>query len=287
MYAPQIGGAQTTAFDLQFPSEGISPLSLAVTPIFHLANDGTQTVLSHGTGFFWIHNDQHYLISARHVFSGRDPFTDEIMSPNGFTPQRIYIFPAVSSATEYTRGTAPLECSLYNDDETPRWLEDPQFATLRTDIAALRVEITNTQTHRLITLNSEPFSTSLFTQVGIECSLLGYPTKNVTNMMTPVWRRGAIASEPRLPIDGKPMFLLDATTSSGFSGAPVFRRHWGPLPTRQADGTLSVEVGSVLKTEFVGVYAGRLAHTQVGGETPFVFYSNRISYVLQQDTEQT
>ena len=79
------------------------------------------------------------------------------------------------------------------------------------------------------------------------------------------------------------MFLMDASTSPGFSGSPVFRRHIGPAPVEQPNGSLVVLAGNVLTTSFVGVYAGRLEHAFYGGEVPFVFYGNRIEQVIGRD----
>jgi hypothetical protein len=100
--------------------------------------------------------------------------------------------------------------------------------------------------------------------------------------MTPVWRRGTLASEPLLPVDGKPMFLVDGSTSPGFSGAPVLRRQVGPLPLRQADGSIMIKADSVLHTSLIGVYAGRLGHPHFGGEVAYAFYANRIPLIANQ-----
>jgi hypothetical protein len=155
------------------------------------------------------------------------------------------------------------------------WLQDPEFDDLRTDIAALACVTDPDRKVNCLNDNAEIFE-DIFTHVGMECAIVGYPTSHFGGLMMPVWRRGSIASEPLLPIDGKPMFLLDAATSPGFSGAPVFRRHFGPLPQQQSDGSLKILADRVMTTSFVGIYAGRLQHPHYGGEVPFVFYANRI-----------
>jgi hypothetical protein len=151
---------------------------------------------------------------------------------------------------------------------------------LRTDIAALAC-VTDAD-RKVNCLNDNPkIFEEVFTHVGMECAIVGYPTNHFGNLMMPVWRRGSIASEPLLPVDDKPMFLLDAATSPGFSGAPVFRRHFGPLPQQQPDGSINILADRVMTTSFVGIYAGRLQHPHYGGEVPFVFYANRVPEMFE------
>jgi len=277
-HQPLLGGAQSAAFDPQFPGESVDVASLAVTPIEHLANDGSGLILSHGTGFFWRHGNRAVLITARHVLSGADPFTDALMSPNGFIPERVRVYPTI----EYPGGASragPVEVSVRVDDQ-PQWAQDPFFAELKTDIAAIAVPVALSDGQRVVCLNDPPdILESIMTHVGFECSIAGYPNANLGGLRTPIWRKGVLASEPFLAIDGKPMFLIDASTSPGFSGAPVLRRHVGPAPIRQSDGSITVMVDRVLSTSFIGVYAGRLQNSYYGGEIPFAFYGNRVPII--------
>lgn len=279
MHIPKIGGAHPKNFDCQFEHADSSGLSFCTTPIFLLANDGTESIVSHGTGFIWRHASQCYLISARHIFSGTEPFSDKLISPNKYVPKIISCYISVMFNGSLHRLKIP-KLELYEDDQ-PLWKQDLEFEILRTDIAALPIKIELDQGVEILALNDDAnLNKPIYTQVGMECVLLGYPTINVTDFATPVWRKGIIASEPLLPIDNKPMFLLDASTTHGFSGAPVLRRQWGALPKRLENGQFEVDIKSILATQLVGVYAGRLNHKSVGGETPFVFYANRIPYLF-------
>ena len=217
------------------------------------------------------------LVTARHVLSGREPFEDALISPNGYIPNQIRVFPTISGdGVSWIRAITHMD--LYDNDR-PVWIEDPEFAELRTDIAVLPFGADSSLQVRCI--NDEPdLEKELFTRIGFECSIVGYPFHDMTGLMTPIWRRATIASEPYLPVDNKPMFLLDATTSPGFSGSPVFRVHIGPLPVPQPDGSIQVYIEKMVSVSFVGVYAGRLQHKHIGGEVPFVFYGNRLARIL-------
>ena len=277
-YQPILGGVAAASFAPQFPGESVDWGSLAVTPIEHLANDGSGTVVSHGTGFFWRVGERPVLVTARHVFSGTDPFTDAVISPLGYIPEIVRVYPSFSYPGGVTR-VGPIVVTLLSEGQK-RWVEDPDFNQLRTDIAAVGVQIYVPAGQKVACLNDPDAGLSaVMTHVGFDCSIVGYPNNNLAGLRTPIWRRGTIASEPILPIDGKPMFLIDASTSPGFSGSPVMRRHVGPAPVRQSDGTLQVMVGSIVTTAFIGVYAGRLQNRYYGGEIPFVFYGNRVPII--------
>lgn len=257
--------------------------------IEQLSNDGTDTVIAHGTGFMWRHAGRVFVVTARHVVSGRDPFDDSPMSSLGFIPQRLRIYPSIENPTgsgQWTRVAATLDVG---PDTGRPWLQDPEFDALRTDIAAIELPmgvaaLVTPPTRNVMCLNDDAsvLGGEIMSWVGSECAIVGYPQSRVGGAMTPIWRRGTFASEPLLPVDDKPMFLLDAATSPGFSGSPVFRRHMGPVPIQEADGSITIRADAVITTNFIGVYAGRLRHSHYGGEVPFVFYANRLPFVFAQ-----
>ena len=217
------------------------------------------------------------MVTARHVVTGRDPFTDEVMSNKGFIPRFIRVFPTISHGNAGERAHG-IKIDLELSENTSIWFGDPEFEEYRTDIAAIDIGIMD---DRIICLNQpDMLFQPVLSIIGFECSILGYPSANTGGMQTPVWRRGTIASEPRLPVDGKPMFLIDASTSPGFSGAPVIRRHIGPAPFRKEDGTFEIKVENIVTVDFVGVYAGRLQNKHIGGELSFAFYANRLASIF-------
>jgi hypothetical protein len=270
-HRPIFGGGVAAGFESQFSKATISAISASATLIEQLANDGTGTVVSHGSGCFWRHGENVYLLTARHVLSGRSPFDDSMLSKEGYIPRKLKVYPMFDlEPGRLLRASTEVEIP-----EDGCWLQDPKFNELKTDIAALACVTDPDRKVNCLNDNPEIFE-DVFTHVGMECAIVGYPTNHFGNLMMPVWRRGSIASEPLLPVDGKPMFLLDAATSPGFSGAPVFRRHFGPLPQQQPDGSINILADRVMTTSFVGIYAGRLQHPHYGGEVPFVFYANRV-----------
>jgi hypothetical protein len=274
-YVPVLGGKAAADFPLQFPRASISGVSMACTMVCLLSNDGLDNTVSHGSGFFWRHAGNVFLITARHVLSGLSPFDDLPISSSAYFPSKIRIYPmmAVEDGAEWAR------CWLDVDLNRRAWLQDPHFEQLRTDIAALQIDFESPSKVRCLN-DVDMGERKLYAGVGLECAVVGYPTHNFAATMMPIWRSGSIASEPLLPIDDKPMFLIDVSTGPGFSGAPVFRKHVGPAPELCPDGSIETKVDSVFRVDLVGVYAGRFAHKHLGCELPFVFYANRLPFIL-------
>lgn len=276
--APTLGGSIPQGFEPQFTGIGIDVISLSVTPILLLSNDGFDQTISHGTGFFWRDKSDVFLLSARHVFSGLHPFTNEAISKGRFFPRKLKFFPTAELESGSDRWER-IEVTFSTDDDR-FWIEDPEFEKFRTDIAAIKLA-GDVPKLRIQCLNDASIFQEVLTASGFDCSVVGYPTPNFGELMTPVWRRGSIASEPMLAIDNKPLFLLDSTTAPGFSGAPVFRRHIGPRPTIGDGKVPNIDLANVCSTTLVGVYAGRLGHVHFAGEVPFAFYANRIDHIIR------
>lgn len=276
VYVPKLGGLRGATFELQFPHSKVLRTSLACTLIKQFAADGSGDVLSHGSGFFWRSEDNVHLVSARHVFSGLNPFTDDLMSAQGYIPDEIAFFPGIilSNGSVERR-----QFGLRLTSEEFVWKQDPEFRNLRTDIASLF--LTKDPEQRILCLNDEEDEGDIMTTVGSACAVVGYPSPQFEGLLTPVWRSGAIASEPSLPIDKKPMFLLDVSTAPGFSGAPVFQQNFGPLPRKLENGDIQMDHRNVLALKFIGVYAGRLLNAHPNGEVPYVFYGNRVQEIVQ------
>jgi hypothetical protein len=279
-YVPKYGGWLSAAFPPQFPNATVSRYSLATVLIEQFSNDGTGTVVSHGTGFLWRAGSSVWLVTARHVLTGRNPFDDTHISETHYEPSIIRVHAGFAGAMGANRLHQNFEVN--RDDGSPAWAADPQFTDLRTDIAALPINVGHPD---VVCINDdEDFSKgeNLFSHVGFQCFVIGYPTTSVTGLMLPIWRSGSIASDPGLAIDDKPIFLLDAATGPGFSGSPVLRVHIGPAPFHDpAQGTgIKIETDAVVRSKFVGVYAGRLNHPHVGAQTPYVFYGNRVPIII-------
>ena len=248
-----------------FAGAAINGLSLCCTPIELLANDDSDTVLGTATGFFWQSNGQPYLVTNWHVVSGRNSFTKQL-NPNGFSPKRVsfYGFSVTSGSgrVNFRRQRWTLEW----DDDMIEVLSSPPVADGQT------LDIWGAPIPQGVVFGRDPVRTGfqgaegatcflndhigpkIVTNVGDDCFILGYPLRNYDGLMPPIWKRGSIASETPLGIDGRPIFLVDAATTSGMSGSPIIRK----VTTLTADNRDIGALQEFASYELIGVYAGRL-----------------------------
>lgn len=89
--------------------------------------------------------------------------------------------------------------------------------------------------------------------IGMDAFILGFPKGIAHQQLLPIWKRGSIATEPQIPHEGLPVFLLDTATREGMSGAPVLLRSYSGYG--KADGSSVLGTGPF--TRFIGVYSGR------------------------------
>lgn len=248
-----------------FAGAAINGLSLCCTPIELLANDDSDTVLGTATGFFWQSNGQPYLVTNWHVVSGRNSFTNELNS-NRYSPKRIcfYGFSVTSGSglVNFRRQRWTLEWA----DDMIEVLAIPPVADGQT------LDIWGAPIPQGVVFGLDPSRTGfrgaegatcflndhigprIVTNVGDDCFILGYPLRNYDGLMPPIWKRGSIASETPLGVDGRPIFLVDAATTSGMSGSPIIRK----ATTLTADNKDLGALQEFASYEFIGVYAGRL-----------------------------
>src|SRR3546814_9870717 len=72
-----------------FPEAAVNPFSFCCTPIELLSNDGTDTIISTASGFFFLINGHACLVTSWHVVSGRHFLTHKPLSPKSYVPPRI------------------------------------------------------------------------------------------------------------------------------------------------------------------------------------------------------
>lgn len=265
--------------------------SMSCTPIELHSNDGKKSVMSTATGFFWKHGDDAFLVTNWHVISGRHPFTGEVMSPQLYVPNQFsFYIPRIEvkgdkvaisrRRIEVTLGSKVCEIlekpPLVNGKSVDLWaMRLPPGMALQKDpkrTGFLGAEL-------VTSLINEAGEQRIHTQAGDDCFLLGYPLRNYGGVMFPIWKKGSIASETSLGVDDRPMFLIDAATTSGMSGSPIIRRATMFTADNKDIGALQ----EMHAYEFIGVYAGRLQNkdletTNVG----YGWYRSLIPAVVQQ-----
>ena len=269
-------------FSPQFQHAGIDALSFVTTPIELLSNDGNDLCLHHATGFYWKKGDKSYVVTNWHVLTGKNPNTGDLLSDQGYIPAKIKIFGRPPDQ-HFTRGpfipTSRVPALISLNDEKVSCLQHQNFERLKIDVAIIEIStdiIGQESIGRY--LNNYGFE-QLYHSVGSDCFIVGYPLKNYAGTMIPIWKRGSLATEPLISIDDKPMFIVDASTMEGMSGAPIFRRTFGPV--YMSDKTLRLD--AAVTTEFVGIYSGRLKSREMEATNlGYAWYGNLIDEIITE-----
>lgn len=225
--------------------------SWSVTPIELLGEEKVDHGI-HGTGFFYQRGGTSYLITNWHNVAGLNPFTYENMHARNFVPKfaRIYVPLVHDGNIYYGMPRSPIDLTLYENFDEPLWLEHESFADVRVDIVAMKLPVSLPKEMHVNGHDSH----DLVNFVGDDVFIVGYPFKNYVGSMPPIWKRGSFASDPGLPVDDRPMFLIDAASRPGMSGSPIFRHKLGPATDKQ----WNVHAANIVTTQFIGVYSGHL-----------------------------
>lgn len=260
------GGGDVAQMALEnFPGTAMHSLSLTCTPIELLSNDGKDSVVTTASGFFWKYRGRSFLVTNWHVITGRDIFTGELKSQFGYVPKRIRFY-----GSSFVREGAYLTfirsgMTLELDDETSQKIVCLGMEVFPYDICPIPIsegivfgaDVGREQFKGASSAScyiNDHHSDRVITHVGDDCFILGYPLKTCTGLMPPIWKKGSIASEPLVGVNGRPLFLVDAATSSGMSGSPILRRvNAGWSSNDSGDRELS-------KYSFIGIYGGRVLH---------------------------
>lgn len=208
-----------------------------------------ETPLSIGTGFVWKDIEQFLLITNWHNATGIDPFSGTHVSKTAAEPDRIRVW---WNRKGRLGNRIPTVEALRDINGTPLWWIHPQHDH-QIDVIAL--PINPHADAEMYPINDMP-SAPLLLAVGSDVFVLGYPF-GIGPGGLPIWKRGSIASEPKIPvIINQHHIFLDTASRPGMSGSPIIKRSWGTH--FYEDGDIRTEPGSIA-TRFVGVYSGRLA----------------------------
>lgn len=220
----------------------IDPLSTVSLFVQPLANG---KVLSSATGFLVSHDGNDYLLTNWHVVAGRNSENNAILSETGQTPDSLRVWYHSSQRLGIWKSR---DEKLYrNKGASHIWIEHPRGREV--DVVALAVA-------RDDSLSFYPLDLSLadadiLLSPSDEVSIIGFPLGQAVDGNLPIWKTGHIASDLDIDRHGKPVFLIDATTKSGMSGAPVIARRIGIVRTSKG-----FSMGKSAE-RFLGVYSGR------------------------------
>ena len=217
------------------------------------------------TGFVVKKGNSYYLITNWHVVTCRNPFTGQPLSSSGVAdPDTLRIW-----FHGHNLGTwSSHDVSLLNQHKHKLWLEHRNGREV--DVVALPLNIPIEANIYDMDLTLADFDLMLYPSEPV--SIIGFPEGLTSGGRLPIWKTGHIASDIEIDWGGKPAFLIDATTKSGMSGAPVIAKRVSIYQTSKGN-----VVGNAVK--FLGTYSGREISAS-GIEVGFVWKPKVITEIL-------
>jgi len=224
---------------------------------------GSEEVISTGTGFIYEHNEEFFIITNGHNVTRTNPEQTTRLTDSAAFPIKIKSKAKLISKDNPNALILSefFHVDLYKDEDytIPTWFVHPDKGYI-VDVIAIPLEkkITIPAHVQLFPINKFKFDTEFYPIIADDVFILGYPFDLTGNLELPIWKRGTIATEPSLNLNGLPRIYVDTATRSGMSGSPVimqrkgFHSLEGGVPGSEIIGTIS---------NFVGVYSGRIGAT--------------------------
>jgi hypothetical protein len=204
---------------------------------------GAEKAISTGTGFLLKAKDKLYLITNWHNVTGRNSETLDYLCGYG-QPDFVRVWFHSSQEASWEG----VDIYLRNDDGINCFIEHETKNGV--DVVAIPIQKKSGIKYHFISYELSETLVDLYPSKAV--SIIGYPNNQTSGAKFPIWKKGHIASEPEYNYDGKPIFLIDATTRSGMSGSPVVIMEPNYLRMGYADFSIG------MKRKLLGVYSGRI-----------------------------
>lgn len=245
---------------------------------FQILQLDSEGLLGAGTGFFYEHEGQSFLITNWHVITGISPSEKTAMNQHGRTPEHFQVKFFTLHPDGVHTATVAQQVEIH-DADGPKWYEHPDLGS-DCDVVALPLERPSSCPQSYHTPANRIYPKRIPVRPGNTVFVVGYPLALSVGPGFPLLKSGYIASEPTMGvrIGGElslvgglagvpdlPAFFLDSQTRSGMSGSPVFAHYTGIWNSHDLY-TASDESGNFPLTdrtafgegrEFVGCYSGR------------------------------
>ena len=218
------------------------------------------------TGFAVKKDDSYYLITNWHVVTCRNPYNDNRpLSTTGVVdPDILKVWFHGLNLGNWIRK----DIDLINGTGDKLWFEHERGEEI--DVVAVPLEISDDTEIYDMDLTLADFDLMIYPSEAV--SIIGFPMGLTSGGKFPIWKTGHVASDIDINWNGKPAFLIDATTKSGMSGSPVIAKRVSIYQTSRGN-----QVGNAVR--FLGVYSGREISAS-GIEVGFVWKPRVISEIL-------
>ena len=267
-----------------------------------------QGIISTGSAFFYELNNDWFLITNWHSFSGRHFISRKLLYSSERTPTflKVKLFSHEIHGMSLGGGSfLPFaqEVAIYKGLE-PLWFEHPKLSS-SCDVVALPMERPQSCPpfmHNAANLISK---VRIPVQPGCLVFVIGFPSSISVGPGLPLWKSGYIASEPYygVTINGRishlgglqggiklPAFFIDSQTREGMSGSPVFASYAGIWNTSNPYEEINVDEPGFWNrddialwgsqgVEFIGCYSGRVGVLEEGAALGLCWRKDVIEHI--------
>jgi len=204
--------------------------------------------LGTGTGFVAQTAKGPVLITNWHIVAGRNPQTNQMLSPTGKVPDELVIIHnRANRLGEWIRRTERL-----HNPNGPLWIEHP---TLGQQVDFVALPLTQLNDVHLYPYSLGAGDPQILCGPADTVSVIGFPFGIQAGGSLAVWATGFIASEPDIDFNDLPIFLIDCRSRPGQSGSAVISYKSGGMVGME-DGSSAAFSGPV--SRFLGIYSGRI-----------------------------
>ncbi len=227
------------------------------------------TGLIFGTSFLFEKNDDLFLVSNWHTFSGRDPNTNKPLSATGGIPNKVKCRLILDNKLLKWEDHV---FNLVDSGNKSLWFQHPRNGN-NVDVAVLPIELS--KQFKRLAINQYKF-TDMRIEVSQDVFILGFPLGISGRRELPIWKRGSIASEPG---GNYPRILVDTATREGMSGAPVIMKYRGTYISNPGNA-MSADDWFGEGELFLGVYSGRLGKDEFKAQLGIVWKKEVIEEII-------
>lgn len=226
----------------------VRPDPISFSSVFIEAWFGSQKI-GIASGFPWREEAGVYLVTNWHVVSGIHPETSQPIDKHGTIPDYLRVW---LHQKENLGVWERIRIDLYDNQGRPRWLEHSGYGS-EVDVALMQIDVPGRC--KAFPINERPLD-DFRVEVSQDVFVVGFPRGMSGAGKLPIWKRGSIASEPELDLDGVPKLLIDSLTREGMSGSPVIAQYVGYYKVSPPKTSSEDWIG--VGRKFLGVYSGRL-----------------------------
>lgn len=206
--------------------------------------------MSWGTGFVALSILGPVVLTNRHVVTGRDNDTGQLLSTMGAEPNELVICHHRRGA----RGQWVSRMERIRDAAgNPLWIEHP---TLKSAADFVAVLLTQLDDAFLYPVELEEQTPAILLQPGEPISVIGYPFGKFVEGGFPIWSTGFLATELSFDFEGLPRVLIDCRTRRGQSGSPVLAFRGPYVQIAFEDGTSKSRTAK--SARLLGINSGRI-----------------------------